>query len=300
MKKLKYIWFLLFSGCLWLTSCDVVDYKDAVEKRPLVPVDTTADTIAEVIPPNNILIEDFTGHTCGNCPSAAREAKRIEKKYPGRVFIMGIHCSFFALPKNYPNGSFKEDFRIPAGIALDSKFGVSSAGLPKGIVNRGRFGTQRLAILGSTEWEAKVNQLLVAETYGVKIGLSPTFSAANRQVTVTSNLKFFKGYQGNLKMAMYVTEDSVVNWQKDYDANFPPENKPDFVHMHVLRADLISTGNADVLNSSPLAMNEIKTFTWSGTLEQKVKEKNCHVLMVIYNTETEEIVQVDEVELLQK
>ena len=292
---------LFLAGFVCLASCDIIKYKDAVEVKKINPTDTTSeDTTAEAIAPNNILIEDFTGHTCGNCPDAAREAKKIEGKYPGRVFVMGVHCSFFAKPKNYPDGSFKEDFRIPAGEALDSKFGVSSAGLPKGIINRGKFGTQNLAILGSTEWEGKVNQLLAAESYGVKVNLVPSFSPGSRLVSVSSNLKFQKGFTGNLKMAMYVTEDSLVNWQKDYNPNFQPENNPNYVHMHVLRADLTTSNLSDVLNTSPIAVNETFSFSWSTSLQTKVKEKNCHVLMVIYNADTEEIVQVSETGLLQQ
>ena len=128
----RLLWLLAMQ--LVVFSCDVVPYKDAHDQ--IAPIDTgSQDTLVG----QNILIEDFTGHYCGNCPLAAIEAKRLEEKYGSRIVVMGIHCTYFAKPKD-PNGIFGNDYRTPAGDALESKFNVGSAGLPKGLINRSRFG----------------------------------------------------------------------------------------------------------------------------------------------------------------
>ncbi|HPI09778.1 MAG TPA: Omp28-related outer membrane protein [Catalimonadaceae bacterium] len=280
-------------------SCDIIPYKDAREIRTII-IDTSSNDTNGVDPivPQTVLIEDYTGHTCGNCPEAAREAHRIEKLYPGRVVIMGVHCSFFAKPKNYADGSFKEDFRTPAGDALDEKFKVSTAGLPKGIVNRGRFGGTTLDILNSSEWEGKVSEILSQEPLGIKATLTPDFSVTSRQISLNAKIRFQKGYSGSLKAAVYVTEDSLVNWQKEYDLNFaPPENNPNYLHMHVLRTDMIPGSGTDILNTDAISIDKEITTQWSTTLDPKVKAKNCHVILVVYKSETDEIVQVAEAKL---
>ena len=101
-------------------------------------------------------------------------------------------------------------------------------------------------------------------------------------------------------MAMYLTEDSLINWQTDYNSKFPPKDNPNYVHMHVLRTALSTTDLNDVINTSPIAVNQTFSFSWSTSLATKVKEKQCHVLMVVYNAETEEIVQVSEAKLMQQ
>ena len=40
----------------------------------------------------NVLIEDYTGHQCGNCPQAAVVANNIENANPGRVFVISEHA----------------------------------------------------------------------------------------------------------------------------------------------------------------------------------------------------------------
>ena len=45
----------------------------------------------------NILIEDFTGHTCNFCPAEAEEAKFISDANSGRVFVSSVHAG--------PNGT---------------------------------------------------------------------------------------------------------------------------------------------------------------------------------------------------
>lgn len=280
-------------------SCDIIPYKDAREIRTII-IDTSSNDTNGVDPivPQTVLIEDYTGHTCGNCPEAAREAHRIEKLYPGRVVIMGVHCSFFAKPKNYTDGSFKEDFRTPAGDALDDKFKVSTAGLPKGIVNRGRFGGTTLAILNSSEWEGKVSEILNQEPLGIKTTLTPDFSVTSRQINLNARIRFQKGYSESLKVAVYVTEDSIINWQKEYDPNFaPPENNPNYLHMHVLRTDMTPGSGMDILNTEAIPVDKEIVTQWNTTLDSKVKAKNCHVLMVVFKAETDEIVQVAEAKL---
>jgi thiol-disulfide isomerase/thioredoxin len=276
-------------------SCDIIPYKDAKEVRTVIIDTNSTDT---VIVPQSVLIEDFTGHTCGNCPEAAREAHRIEKLYPGRVVIMGVHCSFFAKPKSYADGSFKEDFRTPAGDALDDKFKVSSAGLPKGIVNRGRFGGSSLSILNSSEWEGKVSEILNSEPLGIKATLIPEFSSTSRQIALNARILFQKGYTESLKTAVYVTEDSLINWQKEYDPKFaPPENNPNYLHMHVLRTDMTPGSGSDILNSEAISANKEIVSQWSTTLDPKVKAKNCHVILIVYKADTDEIVQVAQAKL---
>jgi hypothetical protein len=286
---------LLALAFLGLMSCDVVPYKDAREVRVVGPDTTPVEFERKVV-----LLEDYTGHTCGNCPGAAREAKRIEGLFPGRVIVMGVHAGFFARPKNLPNGAYKEDFRTPAGDALDARYGVSAAGLPKGLVNRGRFGNSTINILGSTEWEPRISQILAEEPIGIKITMDPVFNSSNRGLTVTTKVLFQKPFADNLKMALYVTEDSIISWQKEYEPAFKiggSEDISNYTHYHVLRSDLVPASGSEVVNREAVAANQELESTWSVTLAQKWKAEKCHIIAVLYREDTEEVVQAAETSL---
>lgn len=277
-----------------LASCDVIPYRDAKEIR-VINVDTNQ---TEEVAKKVILLEDYTGHTCGNCPSAAREAKRLEALYPGRVVVMGVHVGYYAKPKNYSNGSYRVDYRTPAGDALDAKFGCSTSGLPKGLVNRGRFGKSAVDVMGATEWEARIAQILAEEPIGIKLDVTPTFSSSNRNLSVKVDTKFQKDYAESLKMAVYLIEDSIVSWQKEYDTNFSPvEDVQNYTHMHVLRSDLLPATGSDVITSAAAATGTSLTSTWTTTIASNIKEKHCKVIAVLYRADNDEVIQTEEVHL---
>ena len=85
MKK----YLVLLSSILIITSCDVED-------GPFI-----TDYDSYVNPEKKVLIEDFTGHLCPNCPDAARELDAIHDIYGDQIIGMAIHVSkSFARP--YP------------------------------------------------------------------------------------------------------------------------------------------------------------------------------------------------------
>ena len=297
-----------FSFLILLTfaSCDRVPYDEVYENPlPVLPVDTSAGIDSNYLAVNSfaqkILIEDYTGHTCGNCPYAAKEALRLEGMYPGKVVVMAVHCSFFADPKTNPNGQFTMDFRTSSGTALDGKFNVSPAGLPKGLVNRRRFGNSTLSILSHTEWEAKLNTVLSEVSPGIGLTINPKYNAANNSVTVYTSVSAQKIYNGQLKMTAYLIEDSIVAWQKFYPTPNTTENIEKYVHRHVLRTELSPTkGSNFVSTASAITAGENFKSTWQALISASVKTEHAKVIMVVYRADTDEIVQVEEAELIKK
>lgn len=273
-------------------GCDTIPYNEAHETSN-VPIDTSNTEMARQV----VLLEDYTGHTCGNCPIAHAEAKRLSEKYGDRLVIMSLHIGFYAKPKSSnPDGSYKEDFRTAVGNALEAQFNVEPAGLPKGLINRSRFGGSKISILNSSDWEGKIAQILAEPTKGIKMELTPSYNSGNGNLSVQSKITFQKGYQGQLKAAMYVTEDSIVNWQKIYGNN--PEDVQNYLHRHVLRSDMQIEGNNDLLNEGQsMSLNQVITNNWTTQLSVKININRSHVILVLFNPDTAEIVQVGEVKL---
>lgn len=321
---MKSLWVFTLSF-LVLLACDRVPYNE-VHDRPVPvipvdtvipidtttnpgdttnnPVDTTAkpDTVTYVAVTSfkqKVLIEDFTGHTCGNCPEAAKEAKRLEAAYAGKVVVMAVHCSFFADPKTNPSGPFTMDFRTAAGTALDDKFKVSTAGLPKGLINRGRFSTSSTSILSHTEWEPKLNLALSQSSSNVGLSLNPKYDATTKRLTLYNTVKVQNGFSGQLRMAAYVVEDSITAWQKDYSLPSGQQNVANYVHMHALRSELgPSNGVAFVSTAATIPAGASFKSTWVGVLSNVTRPAQAKVIVIVTRTDTDEIVQVEEAHLL--
>ena len=94
-----------------LYSCDEVT-KDYLETRGSAREDTSFV--------KKVLIEDYTGFTCGNCPYAHQEAARLHDEYGDNVIVMAVHASFYANPTT----AHPYDFRTETATEWDRFFGI--------------------------------------------------------------------------------------------------------------------------------------------------------------------------------
>ena len=77
MKK----YFTLLSAILIITSCDIVEGPYLTDEA-ITPIDTTTNSYVK-----KVLVEDFTGHLCPNCPDAARELDAIHGIYGDQLMM---------------------------------------------------------------------------------------------------------------------------------------------------------------------------------------------------------------------
>jgi len=79
----------IFTLLFMTPSCDVIDqpFKGNVQ-------DTTSTQQQR-----NVLIEDFTGHRCKNCPKASKAIEALVDAYGSRIIGLAIHAG----PGNFTN-----------------------------------------------------------------------------------------------------------------------------------------------------------------------------------------------------
>jgi hypothetical protein len=287
----KYI--TLLSIILIITSCDV-------EEGPFIN-----DYDSYVNPDKKVLIEDFTGHLCPNCPDAARELDAIHDIYGDQIIGMALHVTkSFARP--YPASqapAFQYDFRTNWGDYWDAFYGISDAGLPRGMINRIGYQDESHK-LGKDEWATTVANELKKE-----IDFKIYISSDETSISITSEVQ--NNINADYNLVVCLTESNIINWQKDGQ-----ENVENYEHNHVLRTVLLD----EVLSNSTnyVAGQQIeKTINYDlATLEQfnidystnNIAElgngnaggwnaNNMSVITYIYNSNTKEIVQVEEAHL---
>ncbi len=289
---MKKILFIAFGIATLFSSCDVLE--GPFDEK--VAIDTTAG------PKRKILLEDFTGHTCGNCPCAALEALKLDTLFEGRIIIVASHVGFFAEP--YANGTkFRTDFRTPAGTEINDYFHIDDQGLPQGMVNRTIYDNAR--ILSTTAWSSAVSPFVTDTTISkhpvASITLNATYNAASRTANIDVNSKYLSEGNSNHQLVVYVVEDSIVNWQKFYaSCQGADKDVPDYVHRHVLRGAINSTWG-DALYSSgttiPIGTSINKSYT--KVLDNSWDEKHIYFVAFIQDNLTKEVLQVEEVKLIE-
>ena len=138
--------FLIISTLLLiLNSCD------KIEENNFIDGENQTNTIKGVI--KKILIEDFTGHRCQNCPQAAEELHAIQEAFPEQIVGIAVHAGEFATPYPSEANRYTTDFRTEEGTDIHDAFLASA--YPTGMVNRN--GGLNNSILNYTDWNGAVS-----------------------------------------------------------------------------------------------------------------------------------------------
>jgi thiol-disulfide isomerase/thioredoxin len=309
MKKIKYIIATLFGILLFnITSCDIIEGPYLIDNNT-----NTVDTNTFV---KKVLIEDFTGHRCPNCPAAAEELVSLQDFYGDRVIGIAIHPSSpaFSTPSPLTASSYTYDFRTQFGDDIDNIFEITTVGLPRGMVNRTGFDTQHQ--LGKDEWSSIVQmELEKAPIFGIT--LSSNVSNGNGTISITAealtNINLDKKEKiEDYNIVICLTEKNIVQWQKDNTAG----DIEDYEHNHVLRTMINTTFGESIGNSfvdgdiwekdysidittlentnENYSLNTL--FMGNGNCKEW-NEDNMEIVVYIYNTSNYEIIQGEEKQL---
>lgn len=294
---------VFFIGVLLLNciSCDVIE-GDYMTSDVINPNDTNTFV-------KKVLIEDFTGHRCPNCPSAAEELAALQNFYGDKVIGIAIHPSSqaFSTPSPLTSSSYTYDFRTEFGDDLDDVFGMTDAGLPVGMVNRIGYNTNHQ--LSKEEWAGVVQ----TELDKVPVfGISVSSDVLNGEGTISVNVESLSDLNESYNVVVCLTENNIIEWQTDNTAG----DINDYEHNHVLRTILNSTfgetiGNnfteGDVweknysVNITDLEnQNEdysLNTLFMGNGNCKNWEEDNMEIVVYVYKTASYEIVQVEQIHL---
>jgi hypothetical protein len=239
----------------------------------------------------NVLIEDYTGHRCFNCPNAATLLHTLETANPGRVFGASVHTSavgmssFQETDTDYPTVLYN-DYSFQIGSHFGSQPGTSFIGNPHGTVNRFKNGTDNTAPPGS--WSGMTSTELAAP---LKVNLQAVanyFSSTRGLFLHVEVDKIDAGLTSDLSLVVYVLEDSIVGPQL-----MPNLSKNDtYIHRDVLR-DCIG-GNIfgrAITDKEKLPSGKYQ-LNYSYKIPTTYNADNLHLLIYVINNETEEVCQV--------
>lgn len=297
MKITRYI-AALATGVVLLASCDYVDSPYIVQG----PNGCTApepDFTPRTNPVRKVLIEDFTGHRCGNCPRAAETIHdiQINPSYTGKVVAIGLHS---VLPSEYtgtypsdttlnPQQKYVYDFTTEEGTAIDQKFEISNTGLPRGMVNRRKVSGS--FAVSYTAWESQVGSILSAPP-DLDIQIKNFYDPADSSLCSYAYVEGLNNISGNYKLCLFLTENGFVNWQKDYTAS--PQDISGYEHNHILRAAFNGAMGTSLVNG---AITDGQTFVNGYSIKfdpSRWNVNNCYVVAFVYDENTWEVIQAEE------
>ncbi|MEI6091070.1 MAG: Omp28 family outer membrane lipoprotein [bacterium] len=222
-----------------VSACDVIEPNNYLED----PNANQSDT-------NNrkVLLEDFTGYRCGNCPYAAEVAHQLENLYAGRVLSIGVHIGYYAEPQP----PFSQEYRSETGNEIDAIYKISEIGTPNGLINREVHDTK--LIKEKDSWAQFTVQEL-KKPANMKFGITTSYNNTTKTISADIAVKYVNAQTNqNQYLAVYVVEDSVVGYQTWY--NHTPEDNEDYVHHNVLRTSMNGTWG-EKLSTENISANKV-------------------------------------------
>lgn len=257
ISKVAAFFFLALS----LQSCD--------ETEMVIP------RVNEIVSDRVVLIEDFTGVKCVNCPNASREIKVITERYPKNVVSVAYHTNFLGDPITKEGYESKYDFRTSDGEKLETDMG-SYLGKPAVGLNRKKYNEQQEFLLTSTavfgNVEAELRTIPKA-----KISINNIYEAGQRKLTCTVVIEPQALTSGDFRLHAMITESKIKDSQEDGSVYVK-----DYEHNHVFR-NMLSALAGDPIGSTLTPGTNI-TKVYEFTLPPEAGwwvAQNCSVLTFV-------------------
>ncbi len=272
MKITTILWAMLI-GLFLFSACDKIEepYKKEVEAGNGTPV----------------LLEEFTGHKCVNCPTAHLLAEELMENNNGKVFVISIHAGYYASPST----ELPEDFQTTVGDDLNENYNISSN--PMGLVNRVG------EAIFTSDWASKVAEQM-AEEPKFSLELLHSYDADSRKINLALDIKSLKSISGDYRYTVYITESHIIAPQlnNDHDIGEVPLIE-EYEHNHVLRGSMNGTWGSELFSGST---NSGETFQKELTFTLPIEwvDSNCHLVGFISNKETKQIVMVSQVDVIEE
>ncbi len=274
MKKnnIYIILFLLFN-----MSCDKVSGPFKLNSCPTI--DCCGDS-EKTTPIKTILIEEYTGHKCSNCPNGSEIIENdIVDIYCDHIIVLACHPynQDFTSPDN--SGPLATDFRTTETTEIGEEFGFQF--FPSALLNRRNNGN----FFQPFELADEINDILFDSNNNLippDLDIKISFSSGLGPIITTIEIEKLNELNGEYKLAVVVSEDFIISGQ--YDGN---ELIEDYEHNHVYRSAINGTwGETIDLTKKTIVKhydlmnpNEINDIS------------NCTIVAYVYNNETKEIIQ---------
>lgn len=247
------------------------------------------DPFAGVTIEKKVMLEEFTGHTCGNCPAASEIAVKLrDETYKDRMILVSVHEGGLAEPKT-TGTKYLTDYRTEEGKDLFDFFFPADA-VPFGLINRTE-NDPDFYLYDQFKWETVVGeQLALPAEAGIII--TNCYDEDARELVTIVDVKYLIEGTDQEYLAVYLIEDEVVNWQKDYRLSGDQQDIPDYHHHDIFRGSLNGTWGRP-LSGSVVPKDQTYRVTFCHDLDPEFDAAHCKIVAFVHNFETKEIRQVE-------
>ena len=253
MNKISIIT-ILSSLLLLAAGCDKIDINNT--HKPYEPIGGS----------KTVLIKDFTGVRCVNCPEAAEYAHELQHRLgEDRIFIMSVHAGFLAQPiGQFPDFLTDEGTEWYNNHDSNPLFTVDHVALTDGQT----FSVEQI--------DAPVaNALNEAQLFDISI--NNIYDEASRHLSVENYFYPMANGDGRYYATICLVEDSIVGWQ-----TIPGGVDKEYVFRNVFRGTL-NGADGELVSDGPYYLEDEFVSKKSIVLDSTYNAEQCYILTYLYD-----------------
>ena len=222
-----------------------------------------------------VLIKDFTGARCVNCPAAAEYVHNVQQQLDKEhIFIMSVHAGYLA----QPIGQFP-DFLTEEGTAW---YGSNSS--------NPLFSVDHVALTdGNTLYVEQIDvpvATALAEDQSFEIMLLPRYDETTRHLEVEARAVSLVDMDGQFYISVCLVEDNIIGWQ-----TVPGGVDKEYVFHNVLRGTL-NGAYGDLFEDIHVDYNEMFYFNYSTEINTDFNADECYLMVYVYDkSQSDKILQ---------
>lgn len=238
--------------CLLFAACDHIDENDRL-------IYVEPESVKRCV-----LLEDFTGQKCVNCPRGTEVIEQLQETYPDSVIAVGIHSG----PLGFKGNATTPGLATDLGDEYYNHWSLEYQ--PVGLINRH-------GPVNYTDWMTKVIEEMKKPS---TINMSLAATLTERQITINvTETSLGDTYNG--KLQVWILEDSIVAMQTRHDPIDDDNvtiNDKNYIHNHVLR-DAVNGHWGQELS---LDADKPKTQTYTYAIPSDGKWNPAHLSIVAF------------------
>lgn len=247
----------VLAATVLLTACDDID-------KPEDRYEYMGTTTAE----RTVLLEDFTGQECRNCPDAHEVIESLEALYGDNVIAVSIHGGSFGVPVSESVLPGYVCLASDEGIEYNNRLNLSS--WPAGMINRSG------GIVNYDKWSDVVREAIQKPASAdIEVAATLTDDGA---ISITTTVDPKDTFDAALQL--WVVESGIVAFQQK-----GREWLTDYVHNNVLRAAVNGIDGEATHYTKGISNVTEHSIAVRNTATEQWNTANLAIVAFIYNNE---------------
>lgn len=281
----------IFSGIIIIAIAFSISFL-ACDKVKTPYIENTQSVVSN----RKIIVEDFTGHKCGNCPDAHRLINQLMQHYGDKIIPIAIHCGYFS-KINIIGTKYLTDFRTETG----NYYGGDGEGTDQGYYNIQSYPVGLVNSVSPNDlapfssWSTSIENAINVRSK-LEIGITNTCDTTTKTISSSIKTSALEFINKDLYLIVFLAEDSIYSWQTDYSVT--PSDVDQYLHRHVLRRGLSSPLGEQIKSGSFFKDNFVETPFSTSYADKDWNVKKLYIIAFVYDFETKEILQAEEKSVL--